>query len=323
MPLPVTIGRGRTLAPRWRHGGGSRPLIYTVDTIMANSRLTGPLGGKEGHCARTPGPLGHNDAGHPDAHPLLVGDTPGPLGWNDWADPDDIAMQCLAPIMSYLRPPVKPIVSQFPPWWKPHVRKKFPLPKGVPTGHIDDPPWVRIACQEEEVDIHEFSGLEDNNPRILEYIATVPELAKIKYRYSVKYVDKKTKKVLTRKIDSGKMMSEVDETSWCACFVNWCLMKAKMEAPGHSLAKDWRTYGTHLDPKDVKLGAVAVIQHEQSAAAKAKKEAPKFHVGFYIGGPADSPVLLGGNQGDMVCRRQYKADKVWYLWPVARAPCKK
>jgi hypothetical protein len=139
MPLPVTIGRGRTLAPRWRHGSGSRPLIYTVDTIMANSRLTGPLGGKEGHCARTPGPLGHNDAGHPDAHPLLVGDTPGPLGWNDWADPDDIAMQCLAPIMSYLRPPVKPIVSQFPPWWKPHVRKKFPLPKGVPTGHIDDP----------------------------------------------------------------------------------------------------------------------------------------------------------------------------------------
>jgi uncharacterized protein (TIGR02594 family) len=290
---------------------------------MANSRLTGPLGSKEGHCARTTGPLGDNDAGHPDAHPLLVGDTPGPLGWNDWADPDDIAMQCLAPIMSYLRPPVKPIVSQFPPWWKPHVRKKFPLPAGVPTGHIDDPPWIKYACWEEEVDIHEFSGLGDNNPRILEYIATVPELAKIKYRYSVKYVDKKTKKELTRKVDSGKMMSEVDETSWCACFVNWCLMKANMGAPGHSLAKDWRTYGAVLDPKDVRVGAVAVIQHEQSAAAKAKKEDPKFHVGFYIGGPADSPVLLGGNQADMVCRRQYKAHEVWYRWPVALAPCKK
>jgi uncharacterized protein (TIGR02594 family) len=165
--------------------------------------------------------------------------------------------------------------------------------------------------------------LEDNNPRILEYIATVPGLAHHKYKYSVKYLDPKTKKKLKKKVDSGKMMSEVDETAWCACFVNWCLMKAKMHAPGYSMAQDWTRYGAPLDPKDVKLGAVAVIQHEQSAAAKAKKEAPKFHVGFYIGGPADSPVLLGGNQGDMVCRRQYKADKVWYLWPVARAPCKK
>jgi uncharacterized protein (TIGR02594 family) len=284
---------------------------------MASSRLRGPLGGKEGPSPRTPGPLGHHDAGHPDAHPLVIGDTPGPLGWNDWADPDDIAMQCLAPIMSYLRPPVKPIVSQFPPWWKPHVRKKFPLPAGVPTGPIDDPIWIKMACEEEAVDIHEFPGLEDSNPRILEYIATVPELAKIKYRYSVKYIDKKTKKVLTRKIDSGKMMSEVDETSWCACFVNWCLIKANMDAFGHALAGDWRTYGSQLDPKDVKLGAVAVIERTP------RSDPPKFHVGFYIGGPADNPVLLGGNQRDMVCRRQYHPPRVWYRWPVAPAPCKK
>ena len=110
-------------------------------------------------------------------------------------------------------------------------------------------------------------------------------------------------------------MIEVDER--CACFVNWCLMKANMEAPGHSLAERWTTCGTHLDPKDVKLGAVAVIERTP------RSDPPKFHVGFYIGGPADSPVLLGGNRGDMVCRRQYKAHEVWYRWPVALAPCKK
>jgi uncharacterized protein (TIGR02594 family) len=289
---------------------------------MASSRLRGPLGGKEGPSPRTPGPLGHHDAGHPDAHPLVIGDTPGPLGWNDWADPDEIALQCLAPIMSYLRPPVKPIVSQFPPWWKPHVRRKFLLPKGVPTGHIDDPPWIKYACWEEEVDIHEFSGLEDNNPRILEYIATVPRLAQIKYKYSVKYLDKKTKKKLTREIDSGKMMSEVDETAWCACFVNWCLMKANMSPPGYSRAKDWRKYGTSLDPKDLKLGAVAVIFHKPTAAT-ANMTHSGWHVGFYIGGPSDHPVLLGGNQSDMVCRKQVKGDEIFYRWPTAPPERKK
>ena len=118
------------------------------------------------------------------------------------------------------------------------------------------------------------------------------------------------------------MMSEVDETAWCACFVNWCLMKAKMDAPGHSLAGDWRTYGTRLEHKDVKLGAVAVIYHKPTAAMANMTHSGR-HVGFYIGGPANSPVILGGNQSDMVCRKQFTGYQVTYRWPVAPAQWKK
>ena len=50
---------------------------------MANSRL--PILGLDPFelAARTPGPLGHNDAASPDSPNWLRGDTPGPLGTND------------------------------------------------------------------------------------------------------------------------------------------------------------------------------------------------------------------------------------------------
>jgi uncharacterized protein (TIGR02594 family) len=213
--------------------------------------------------------------------------------------------------MSYLQPPV---ASQFPPWWRPRIRPKFPLPLGVPTGFIDTPRWLKFACQEEAADIHEYRGLDDNNPRILEYISTVPMLARINY----KYFDKKTKK----RIDTGRRMSTVDETAWCACFVNWCLMKAEMSAPGHSMAKDWLNYGTRLGDNEPKVGAVAVIYRKPDAAT-ANMTGSGFHVGFYIGGPADGPVLLGGNQSDMVRRKQFKGYKVTYQWPASPALARK
>lgn len=47
---------------------------------------------------RTPGPLGHNDAGDPNNPVLVKGETPGPLGVNDYADPTP-------PALSVVRPP--------------------------------------------------------------------------------------------------------------------------------------------------------------------------------------------------------------------------
>jgi uncharacterized protein (TIGR02594 family) len=218
--------------------------------------------------------------------------------------------------MFQLRPPQISIMSQFPAARRPRVRRRFPLPAGVPTGFIETPEWIKVACQEEANDIHEFRGLDDNNPRILEYIATVPRLAHINYRYGDKKHPKKT-------IDSGRKMSEVDETAWCACFVNWCLTKAKMNAPGFARAERWAKYGTRVDPKDVKLGAIAVIYHKP-IAAMANMTQSGWHVGFYIGGPVDQPVLLGGNQSDMVCRKQIKgAETIDYRWPVETSPAKK
>jgi len=55
---------------------------------MANSYIPGPTGTDSLLVlpARTPGPLGHNDAGDPDVTTQL-GDTPGPVGLNDHGDP--------------------------------------------------------------------------------------------------------------------------------------------------------------------------------------------------------------------------------------------
>ena len=186
------------------------------------------------------------------------------------------------------------------------MRRKFPLPPGVPTGFIDDPPWIKIACQEEATGVHEFRGLDDNNPRILEYIATVPRLARINYKYR----DKKDGKI----IDTGRKMNTVDETAWCACFVNWCLSKAGIYAAGYSMVEDWKNYGTQIEATDVKLGAVTVIYHKPTGETASMTQSG-WHVGFYIGGPADSPVLLGGNQSDMVCRKQLKGQVIYFRWP--------
>jgi hypothetical protein len=55
---------------------------------MANSTLPGPAGIAQGPLApaRTPGPLGRNDAGDPNVTARL-GDTPGPVGARDHGDP--------------------------------------------------------------------------------------------------------------------------------------------------------------------------------------------------------------------------------------------
>ncbi len=66
-------------------------------------------------------------------------------------------------------------------------------------------PWLDIARR--EIGQKERKGL-PANPRILAYIATFPYLADVPYP------------------PQGVPMSQTDETAWCACFVNWCLLRA-------------------------------------------------------------------------------------------------
>ncbi len=56
---------------------------------MGNSRIIGACG-RDGFTLSpfTPGPLGHNDFGSPDAPRFLLGDTPGSVGLKDLADPN-------------------------------------------------------------------------------------------------------------------------------------------------------------------------------------------------------------------------------------------
>jgi uncharacterized protein (TIGR02594 family) len=268
-----------------------------------------------------PAPFGRNDSGSPDATAVCTGDTPGVLGRSDWAAPDHPAFgvgQGLPPLPGEVS--VGEQVDAI--FGRPHLppppapRKKFKLPKGVSEGPIAEPAWIKIACEEEAKDTQELSGLEQNNPRVLGYMASVPGLATIPYMVY--------DKTLKKKVPSGKMMGDVDETPWCGCFVNWCLNKAGMKHGG-AQAKAWSTYGEALPDDQPKVGAVAVIYHPPSKAT-ASMTASGYHVAFYIGGPADSPVLLGGNQSNCVCRKQFPAPKftvLAYRWPVVKGAKKK
>jgi uncharacterized protein (TIGR02594 family) len=204
----------------------------------------------------------------------------------------------------------------------------YKLPKGVTHGVIEWPPWLKIACQEEDKHVTELRGLEENNQDILKYIGSVPALKDIYMKIPVALADEwtvKGKKRLhkTKKVNSGFRMGEVDETAWCGCFVNWCLKQVrdgKDFAPAHSLAADWETYGENLE--EPILGAVTVVHHDVKEGDDGTTSSG-FHVAFYAGGPADEPVLLGGNQSDSVCRKQFTHPKdaktKWkvlaYRWP--------
>ena len=69
--------------------------------------------------------------------------------------------------------------------------------------------WIGVAREEEKLGVREEPGLHANNPKILEYISTFPYLGAI-------WRDKA----------AGLKMADVDETAWCACFVNWCLIRS-------------------------------------------------------------------------------------------------
>jgi uncharacterized protein (TIGR02594 family) len=169
-----------------------------------------------------------------------------------------------------------------------------PGPGGAPAIHADAP-WIAVARS--EIGVKESRGLGRNNPRILEYIATFPYLGDI------------------WRDDHAARLGNVDETPWCACFVNWCLMRAR-RAPGPSArARDWLQYGASLD--EPRPGAIAVVYHTPGAST-AGTTSSGYHVAFYIGGDGVRSIsLLGGNQGDQVSEKTYRG--YWtvrgYRWP--------
>ena len=164
------------------------------------------------------------------------------------------------------------------------------------NGDTSDTPWITIARKERDAGVAEYAGTNANNPRILEYISTFGYLSGIEYG------------------NSGKKMSEVDETAWCACFVNWCLTKAGKGKGPSARAKDWLNYGTALS--EPKFGAICVVYHQPNSG-NASTTSSGNHVAFYTGGNNSNLTLLGGNQGNKVSEKNYGA--YWtvqgYRWP--------
>ena len=93
-------------------------------------------------------------------------------------------------------------------------------------------------------------------------------------------------------------------THWCAAFVNACLTDAGIHGTHIAVAKDFLSWGQAL--VQPRFGAIAVLDRVGGG-----------HVGFYIGTTREGKVeLLGGNQNDMVCYKDFNKTKVRsYRWP--------
>lgn len=83
-----------------------------------------------------------------------------------------------------------------------------------------------------------------------------------------------------------------DETSWCACFMNWCLMKAGRQYSSALNARQFLTYGSAT--KSPKLGDIVVLWRISPTSAYG-------HVAFYISTNKNGTInLLGGNEDNQV-----------------------
>lgn len=188
------------------------------------------------------------------------------------------------------------------------ARPRWPawLTPSADTDTLAVPPWVAMARKEVARGVREEKGIGSNNPRILEYINTFGYLGDIDHKVK----DRRS----GNKVASGKKMSEVDETPWCACFVNWCLINAGQPRGPSARARDWLDYGTKISTP--RLGAIAVVYHTPGAST-AGTTSSGYHVAFYTGGAGNSVTLLGGNQGDAASEKTYKG--YWtvqgYTWP--------
>lgn len=95
----------------------------------------------------------------------------------------------------------------------------------------------------------------------------------------------------------GEPYNQTDETHWCAAFVNWCIEQARYAAMDSARALDWLHWGAPVNKP--RPGTVAVFERPGGG-----------HVGFYDGEDAANIIVLGGNQGDRVCRSPYPKSRL-------------
>lgn len=129
--------------------------------------------------------------------------------------------------------------------------------------HSSRAPWMKFAQDEFEKGVRRRKG-KQHDPRILEYFKAVPTL--------------------------DKASASVDETPYCAAFVNWCLGSAGFKGSNSAMAVSFAKWGRPTRNNKPALGAVALIKFKGGGN----------HVTFVAGLTKDKQRLatLGGNQGD-------------------------
>lgn len=101
-----------------------------------------------------------------------------------------------------------------------------------------------------------------------------------------------------------------EEVAWCSAFVNWVMRQNGVKGTGRANARSWTSWGTTLTTPV--FGCIAVLTRPPKAYHG--------HVAFYTGETAGKLVLLGGNQDNAVCLKDYARNRlITYRWPAGAA----
>lgn len=93
-----------------------------------------------------------------------------------------------------------------------------------------------------------------------------------------------------------------DDTAWCACFMNWCLLKSGKKSSSLLNARQFLTYGNVT--KSPQLGDIVVLWRISLTSYYG-------HVGFYISTNKDGSInILGGNEDNSVKVKTFSASQV-------------
>ena len=96
-------------------------------------------------------------------------------------------------------------------------------------------------------------------------------------------------------------------TAWCSSFACWVLGQAGYKTTKSAWARNWLNYG---DIADKQRGCIMVFERNAPGGDS--------HVAFYTGKEtATGYLVIGGNQGDSVCIKEYrKKDLLGCRWPI-------
>lgn len=143
--------------------------------------------------------------------------------------------------------------------------------------------WLEEAWEQDGLDTLEVKG-RDANTNILKYFSQI-----------------------------GRPDITSDEIAWCAAFYFWCLWKAGIDLSDVPLEKRLLAVsallvGTRL--AEPRVGAGCVLPRYEHGKLVGH------HVGFVIAWTEKTIELLGGNQANQVCCREFKRTKeMKFIWP--------
>lgn len=90
----------------------------------------------------------------------------------------------------------------------------------------------------------------------------------------------------------------VPSTPWCSAFVCWCLEQAGVNSTKQAWAKSYLNFGFKTDRPNP--GDIVVFSRGRASG----------HVAFFVSSGLFTVTVLGGNQGDQVCIKDYPKSRV-------------